>query len=267
MERYSWPQARQLYDLHEYEEAVTAPTCSAQGYTTYTCDCGDSYKDSFVDATGHNYTSVVTAPTCTKQGYTTYTCKTCGSSYTDAEVSATGHSYGEWTYHKFPTDVEYGQMKQTCSVCGHINYKEVSPIGQIYNGIVNVVVGANGVGTVLDEDMLAAIEASKFSGNTKITLFARNNVKVNNIELAHDYLAKLLEANLTLAIEMNNISVGLDSKAIDAIKEQSSSESPVSFANSEVGLNDLTDEQQKALRAAAESFRENPNFNTISVGS
>jgi len=48
-----------------------------------------------VPATGHSYTSVVTAPTCTEQGYTTHTCH-CGDSYKDTYVSATGHSIG-WT--------------------------------------------------------------------------------------------------------------------------------------------------------------------------
>ena len=28
---------------HNYEAVVTAPTCTATGYTTYTCSCGDSY--------------------------------------------------------------------------------------------------------------------------------------------------------------------------------------------------------------------------------
>ncbi len=40
---------------HEYESAVTEPTCTEQGYTTYTCDCGDSYVDNYVEASGHNY--------------------------------------------------------------------------------------------------------------------------------------------------------------------------------------------------------------------
>ena len=42
---------------------------------------------------GHNYNSVVTAPTCTADGYTTHTCSNCGDSYTDSIVSATGHNY------------------------------------------------------------------------------------------------------------------------------------------------------------------------------
>ena len=34
---------------------VTAPTCTEKGYTTHTCACGDSYKDSYVNALGHNF--------------------------------------------------------------------------------------------------------------------------------------------------------------------------------------------------------------------
>ncbi|MBR2889163.1 MAG: Ig-like domain-containing protein [Oscillospiraceae bacterium] len=40
---------------HTYESTVTAPTCTEQGYTTYTCTCGDSYVDSYTDALGHSY--------------------------------------------------------------------------------------------------------------------------------------------------------------------------------------------------------------------
>ena len=40
---------------HTYESTVTAPTCTEQGYTTYTCTCGDSYVADYVDATGHTY--------------------------------------------------------------------------------------------------------------------------------------------------------------------------------------------------------------------
>lgn len=40
---------------HSYTAAVTAPTCTAQGYTTYTCSCGDSYVDNYTDRLGHDY--------------------------------------------------------------------------------------------------------------------------------------------------------------------------------------------------------------------
>ncbi len=41
---------------HDYEAVVTDPTCTAAGYTTYTCACGDTYEEAGEAATGeHNY--------------------------------------------------------------------------------------------------------------------------------------------------------------------------------------------------------------------
>ena len=34
---------------------VTAPTCTAQGYTTHTCECGESYVDSYTAVKSHTY--------------------------------------------------------------------------------------------------------------------------------------------------------------------------------------------------------------------
>ncbi|MBR4835826.1 MAG: hypothetical protein IKU99_02325, partial [Clostridia bacterium] len=41
---------------HTYTSVVTAPTCTAGGYTTYTCACGDSYTADETDALGHSAT-------------------------------------------------------------------------------------------------------------------------------------------------------------------------------------------------------------------
>ena len=38
---------------HTYESVTIPPTCTEQGYTLYTCPCGDSYVDNYVDAIGH----------------------------------------------------------------------------------------------------------------------------------------------------------------------------------------------------------------------
>ncbi len=37
---------------HSYKEEIIAPTKTEQGYTKYTCSCGDTYNDNFVDALG-----------------------------------------------------------------------------------------------------------------------------------------------------------------------------------------------------------------------
>ena len=40
---------------HEYTSEVVAPTCEDKGYTLHTCACGESYKDTSVNALGHNF--------------------------------------------------------------------------------------------------------------------------------------------------------------------------------------------------------------------
>ncbi len=57
---------------HSYAPSLTvAPTCSEQGYTLYTCDCGKKYKDDFTEKTEHTpVTDQAVAPTCTSTGLT-----------------------------------------------------------------------------------------------------------------------------------------------------------------------------------------------------
>ena len=158
--------------VHSWEKtSETAPTCTADGTTTYTCSvCGDTYTET-TPATGHSYNSVLTAPTCTDEGYTTHTCSTCGDTYTDSTVPALGHDYvetissatcttdGAATYtcshcgdtyteaipatgHKYtatvvePTCTEEGTTTYTCSVCGD-TYTETTPAtGHSYTSVV-----------------------------------------------------------------------------------------------------------------------------------
>ena len=102
---------------HEYESKVTAPTCTAAGYTTYTCVCGDTYTSNEVAALGHDYDAVVTAPDCVNDGCTTYTCKVCGHTYTDNKVAALGHDYDVVV--TAPDCLNGGYTTYTCTVCGY----------------------------------------------------------------------------------------------------------------------------------------------------
>ncbi len=42
---------------HHFIFVVTKPTCSKQGYTTYTCICGENYIKDYVYATGHTFSN------------------------------------------------------------------------------------------------------------------------------------------------------------------------------------------------------------------
>lgn len=104
---------------HDFGEwTVTKPaTCTEKGIETRHCSRCDATETRETDKTEHVYTAVVTPPTCTEKGYTTHTCS-CGDSYVDSYVDATGHTEGEWMVTKQPTVDEDGERTLYCSVCG-----------------------------------------------------------------------------------------------------------------------------------------------------
>lgn len=84
---------------HNYEAAITDPTCTEQGYTTHICSgCGDTYVDTYVDATGHTeVTDEAVAPNCTETGLTEGKhCSVCNEVLVAQKtVPANGHNYEE----------------------------------------------------------------------------------------------------------------------------------------------------------------------------
>ena len=81
----------------------------------------DKLDDFTIGALGHAYTAVVTPPTCTVDGYTTYTCSRCDDEYTDNKVTAPGHTPGAPVYENITeaTCSQAGKYKEHiyCSVC------------------------------------------------------------------------------------------------------------------------------------------------------
>lgn len=80
--------------VHSYTAVVTAPTCAVQGYTTYTCSCGDYYYDDYVPALGHNYVNGV--------------CTRCGASR--PETRFVDVKPGSWYYESIVYAVSNGLM-------------------------------------------------------------------------------------------------------------------------------------------------------------
>ena len=73
------------------------PSEAEEGESVFTCQtCGETKIQKLpILSHVHKYIAVVTEPTCTEKGYTTYTCS-CGDSYVDDYVEATGHEAGQW---------------------------------------------------------------------------------------------------------------------------------------------------------------------------
>ena len=88
---------------HIYESEITAPTCTEDGYVTYTCSiCEHSYREAGEKKAGHDYLEAITTPaTCTSNGENTFTCTVCGDTKTE-EIPMIPHNY----------------VDGTCSVCG-----------------------------------------------------------------------------------------------------------------------------------------------------
>ena len=103
---------------HSYDAVVTAPTCTAKGYTTHTCACGDSYVDTYVDALGHAWDNgkVTKEPTETETGVKTFTCTRCGETKTEA-IPALSHEHSYKDVVTAPTCTEKGYTTHTCA-CG-----------------------------------------------------------------------------------------------------------------------------------------------------
>ena len=113
----------------------------------------DEPEDEPVEKHEHSYsTEHVTAPSCTEGGYTTFVCE-CGDSYIGDETSATGHSevVDEAVA---PTETESGLTEGShCSVCGAVlvAQEEIPAVGNENTGIETVGDETTGDETVGDE--------------------------------------------------------------------------------------------------------------------
>ena len=81
------------------------------------CDAELSREKSVIAAPGHDYVAAVTAPTCTEEGFTTYTCSVCGDNYVADKVAATGHDFPvkeEWVESTTEKGKFIGYCKNDC---------------------------------------------------------------------------------------------------------------------------------------------------------
>ena len=117
---------------HNYNAVVTKPTCTADGYTTYTCSCGHTYRGNVTEATGHAEKAVVTSPDCENGGYTTFTCTVCGETRTGDPTEKLGHDYEVSVQNA--TCTENGVKTYTCkNNATHTYTEEITAKGHDYN--------------------------------------------------------------------------------------------------------------------------------------
>ncbi|MBO7156745.1 MAG: hypothetical protein J6V83_05010, partial [Clostridia bacterium] len=105
---------------HEYDDGeVTAPTCTEQGYTTYTCSCGHNYigDEVGVDATAHAYGNweEVTPATCDQDGEEKRVCAHNADHVETQPIAAIGHAYDNGTITTEATCEDEGVKTFVCA--------------------------------------------------------------------------------------------------------------------------------------------------------
>ena len=114
---------------HVYTIAVTAPTCTAQGYTTHTCVCGDSYKDTYTAALGHNYVPARgVEATCTSPEKWEWQCTRCKDNYIVEGAPALGHAWNDGEITTPATEDQPGVKTYTCTRCSATKTEELPPL-------------------------------------------------------------------------------------------------------------------------------------------
>lgn len=112
-------------ERHAYTVAVTqAPTCTAGGKLSYTCDYCGREGALASPADGHRYGEpLIKEATCTQPGVRTAVCGVCGYRNVTA-IPAAGHRFGEPVVVE-ATCTQDGSSTIVCAVCGE---REVAPL-------------------------------------------------------------------------------------------------------------------------------------------
>ena len=134
---------------HDFIPTVTKPTCLTEGFTTYTCSCGECYTKDYVSAVGHKtQLQNAKAAGCLTGGYTgDEVCTVCGKVFKQGSVIfALGHD-PQPARVKAPTCTESGYTGDLiCMRCGDMTQigKTVAAAGHKFFGGVCSVCGTKG---------------------------------------------------------------------------------------------------------------------------
>lgn len=106
-----------LNDTNYLVTITSLNSCETTGLIRYTYNYDTNiYIEVEIPKADHSYDLVVTPPTCTEDGFTTYTCSACQHTYVDDYVDALGHQYTEWTTQVVPSLENKGLLQRNCSI-------------------------------------------------------------------------------------------------------------------------------------------------------
>ncbi len=110
----------------------------------------------------HTYTAEVVQPTCTQDGYVSYTCA-CGAGYTEGMTAATGHTFGQWATVLEPTASTAGSKERQCNNCGVKETAVIDILGCGDDGSAHADVDNDGFCDTCKIDVLETIDFYNFN--------------------------------------------------------------------------------------------------------
>ena len=154
---------------HSYTATVTEPTCTTDGYTTYTCSCGHSYTGNTVPMLGHELELV------TENGVTYKNCTRCDYSETVPAGVTYVAQIGNNFYEKFAWAMENASTGQTIKL-----------LGAVTDGAVDKAVAING------NDQTASLA---YTNVDYIKILKANWTETNTVTLSGKIVAFETNAN------------------------------------------------------------------------
>ena len=133
---------------------VEGPTCTRDGVQARDCMVCGFREEAALSPPGHEYVPEIKAPTCTAGGYTRYTCSACSSYYIVDYTKPLGHSYDSGVLIKEPTDTALGRVRFTCIRCSETYlttyaFRDISPDAYYFTPVIWA--GSRGITSGLDE--------------------------------------------------------------------------------------------------------------------
>lgn len=161
-------------------------------------------------AKGHSYAPAITLPTCTEGGYTTFTCSDCGDSYVGAQTAASGHSYGDWTIITGAECETVGERTHTCTACGNEEKEEIPATGHKYTGVITApTYTSEGYTTYTCENCGDSYKADYTEKLSKLVSVTIHNLTINKDDVVplNPTIEKLGHVNYTVTYEVADESI------------------------------------------------------------
>ncbi|MBQ9552276.1 MAG: leucine-rich repeat protein [Clostridia bacterium] len=172
-----------LGHTHVYTSAVTKePTCTEEGVTTYTCECGESYTEA-IPMLAHIPVTMVTVPeTCTETGLQHEECEVCGARLgEDVVIPAHGHTASGWQMVEDPTPTSTGRMCQYCTEC-HIQLDEMTVPMLSGTHVTGVTLSSSEAYLNMGETLTLTAEVTPATAANKTVLWTSSKPMVATVE-------------------------------------------------------------------------------------